>query len=107
MGTEKRIIDKNLTVGFLKSNTLQDVGEIVVYEHLNFDGEEWRTNLGYSYVGDDWNDKISSILIQSGTWEFFEHRDFQGASFRIGAGYYPELGIFGNFNDTISSFRQV
>ena len=47
--------------------------EIVVFQDINFGGAEWRTNLGYSYVGDDWNDKISSVIVISGTWQFFEH----------------------------------
>ncbi|HEY7078920.1 MAG TPA: peptidase inhibitor family I36 protein [Nitrososphaeraceae archaeon] len=41
--------------------------EIVVFEHKNFGGAEWRTNLGWSYAGDFWNDKISSVIVISGT----------------------------------------
>ena len=58
-----------------------------------------------SYVGGFWNDKISSIKIYSGTWEFFEDANYQGRSFRLNPGNYPNLGH--DWNDVISSFKQV
>ncbi len=82
--------------------------EVVVFEHIDFGGAEWRTNLTHPYVGDFWNDKISSIIVLSGTWEFFEHANFQGASTILGPGYYHwvETRPLPNMtNDTISSFR--
>lgn len=85
--------------------------EVVVYEHDDFQGFEFRTNLDILFVGDDMNDQISSIIVVSGVWEFFEHRDFQGASCRLGPGYYGSVelncGPHGVHNDTISSFRVV
>lgn len=61
-------------------------------------------NQDYPNFGDFWNDKISSIKIYSGTWDFFEHVDYQGQSFRLNAGNYPVLN---GWNDVISSFKQV
>lgn len=58
-----------------------------------------------SYVGDFWNDKISSIKVYSGTWEFFEHANFQGRSFQLTPGQYP--WVTNAWNDMISSFKQV
>lgn len=83
--------------------------EIVVFEDVNFGGSEWRTNLDYSYVGDDWNDSISSVIVISGTWQFFENANFGGASTVVGPGYYSfvENQPFNMTNDTISSFRVV
>lgn len=84
--------------------------EIVVYQDANWGGAEWRTNLDYSYVGDGWNDTISSIIVVSGTWQFFEHANFGGAtSNQLGPGYYSfvenrEVNIA---NDSISSFLVV
>jgi hypothetical protein len=85
--------------------------EIVVFEHRDFGGAEWRTNLGWRNLGDFWNDKISSIIIISGTWQFFEDSDFQpGHNRTFGPGYYSFVGN-GNFfpgsNDSISSFTIV
>ena len=82
--------------------------EVVVYKDANFGGDNWRTNLGWGYVGDYWNDSISSMIVISGTWEFFEHANFQGASTILGPGYYSwvEANPGPNMvNDTISSFR--
>jgi uncharacterized protein YkwD len=62
-------------------------------------------NQDYSYIGDFWNDKISSIKVYSGTWEFFEHANFQGRSFRLGPGEYPSFN--NETNDTISSFKKA
>lgn len=83
--------------------------EIVVFQDINFGGAEWRTNLGYSYVGDDWNDKISSVIVISGTWQFFEHANSGGASTTVGPGFYSwvENSPFNMTNDTISSFHAV
>jgi hypothetical protein len=36
--------------------------------------------------GSDWNDEVSSIKILSGTWQFFEHKDYQGSSTALGPG---------------------
>lgn len=60
---------------------------------------------GYSYVGDDWNDTISSVIVFSGTWQFFEHAGFNGARATVGPGWYQfvEDPQFNMQNDTISS----
>jgi Beta/Gamma crystallin len=60
---------------------------------------------GYGYVGDDWNDSISSVIVLSGTWQFFEHAGFQGAFTTVGPGWYQfvEDPQFNMQNDTISS----
>lgn len=84
--------------------------EVVVYKDSNFNNNsDWRFNLppgwGYSYVGDDWNDTISSVVVISGTWQFFEHAGFNGAFTTVGPGYYKfvEDPQFNMQNDTISS----
>lgn len=78
--------------------------EVVVYEHANYGGAEWRTNLNHSYVGDWWNDKISSIIVVSGTWRFFEHINYGGAFWDLGPGYYSWVEAANIPNDMISSF---
>jgi len=83
---------------------------MTVYQDANFvNTDYWSFNVppgwGWSYVGDDWNDKISSVVITSGTWQFFEHAGFAGASTIVGPGYYKfvEDPQFNMQNDTISS----
>lgn len=81
--------------------------EIVVFQHANFEGWEYRTNLNHSYVGNSKNDRISSIIVVSGTWEFFRDINFQGPSRRLREGYYPILEAVQIPNDSISSFKAV
>jgi hypothetical protein len=84
------------------------VPELVVYWDINFGGESWRTNLNYSYVGDHWNDQISSIIVVAGTWQFWRDANFRsgiaGERWVLGPGYYPWVQAVGIQNDTISSF---
>ena len=83
--------------------------EVVVYKDSQFSGDEWRFNLapgwGWSYVGDDWNDTISSVVVVSGTWQFFENAGFAPPSVIVGPGYYQFVGdaSFNQTNDSISS----
>jgi len=83
--------------------------EVVVYWDINFGGADWRTNLDWSYVGDNWNDQISSVIVISGTWQFFENSNYGGAAVTVGPGYYSfvENPAFNMANDSISSFRVV
>lgn len=91
---------------------MQIFPEIVVFQDINFGGNEWRTNLDTSYVGDYWNDTISSVIVISGTWQFFENANLGrdgGASTIVGPGYYSfvENPAFNMQNDSISSFQVV
>ena len=84
--------------------------EVVVYTDANFGGNEWRTNLNYSWVGSSWNDCISSIVVVSGTWVFYENANYGGAqSNPLGPGYYSwvESSDVNIANDSISSFKCV
>jgi hypothetical protein len=64
---------------------------------------------GYSYVGDSWNDSISSVIVFSGTWQFFENAGFNGARTTVGPGWYQfvEDPQFNMQNDTISAILCV
>lgn len=84
--------------------------EVVVYFDRNFGGPEWRTNLSYSYVGDYWNDQISSIIVVSGTWRFFEDSQTGapvGGHWDLGPGWYSWVEDLGIPNDTISAFEAI
>ncbi len=110
------------------------IPEIVVFEHANFRGREFRTNIlevpnvanltieyypAFVYfrrqdVGEivytQWNmnDQISSIIVVSGIWQFFRDINFQnpiGPELR--PDYYPWVGAINIPNDHISSFRCV
>lgn len=90
----------------LGAAAVQQLPEVQVFEHINFGGATWRTNLNYLYVGDFWNDKISSIIIVRGRWRFYQHRDYKGAYWDLsGPAYYPWVEAANIPNDIISSFR--
>ena len=96
------------------SRSLLPPGDIEVFQHDNFNangrdegGWHFRTALDAVYLGDDWNDDASSVIIYSGIWELFVDTDFQGRSIRLGPGYHGSLHAAGLGNDVLSSFRQV
>jgi hypothetical protein len=87
---------------------VQQLPEIEVFEHANFGGRSWRTNLNYTYVGDWWNDRISSIIIVRGRWRFYQHSNYNGAYWDLsGPAYYPWVEAANIPNDIISSFRFI
>ncbi|HXM00453.1 MAG TPA: beta/gamma crystallin-related protein [Rhizomicrobium sp.] len=77
----------------------------VVYWDIDYGGERFVTDHDVSYVGDHWNDKISSIKVISGEWEFFWDANYGGEALRLGPGRYRYVGD--HWNDQISSFRCV
>jgi hypothetical protein len=91
----------------VSSVTARRLPEIVIYEHIDFGGASERTNLNWYYVGDWWNDKISSIVIASGVWQFFQHWHYEGASWVLGPGYYRWVESANIPNDIISSFKCI
>lgn len=77
----------------------------IYYEHINFTGAsvEIREGTNRRYVGDKWNDKISSAACHTYCdMTIYEHRDFGGAKETIG-GYIENIG--GYWNDRISSMK--
>src|SRR5262249_2974520 len=77
----------------------------ILYEHANFAGHTFtiRGNYNLSYIGDRWNDKVSSIACNPYCEvTVFEHRDFKGRSWKVGANIQY---VGGGWNDRISSAR--
>lgn len=77
----------------------------ILFEHANFSGHKFtiRGNYNLSYIGSRWNDRVSSIACNPYCEAtVFEHRDFKGASWRVG-GNIQYVG--GDWNDLISSAR--
>ena len=79
--------------------------EVVIFEHRHWQGASFRTNLNVPWVGDWWNDRISGIIVASGTWKFYEHINYGGSSWELKQGYYEYISDFGVPNDVISSFQ--
>ena len=85
------------------------VYHVKVYWNGNFQGITKDHYLPVRFVGAGWNDKISSIIVISGTWRFFDGRDYdhEHAHWDLGPGYYPILPDYGVHDDAISSFAPV
>jgi hypothetical protein len=55
-----------------------------------------------------WDNSISSLIILSGTWEFFDNDDFTGTKMAtLGPGVYPRVTEKGLKDNSISSVRLV
>ncbi|MGO9699201.1 MAG: beta/gamma crystallin-related protein [Xanthobacteraceae bacterium] len=78
---------------------------VSVYWDADFKGERWDTEQNQRYVGNHWNDQISSIRVISGTWRFYWDADYGGEMVELKPGEYHYVG--GHWNDQISSFRCV
>ena len=77
------------------------------YEHAEFKGERRDIPFGIrrNYVGDHWNDKISSIACAPGCGlRAYEHRDFGGAKRMFNGN---TLYVGDSWNDQISSAEVV
>jgi beta/gamma crystallin len=79
---------------------------------IAFDGND-LTGDHTHIVGDigrlgKWENSISSLIILSGTWEFFDDDDFTGTNMAtLGPGVYPRVTEKGLKDNSISSVRLV
>jgi hypothetical protein len=82
---------------------------IILYEHVNFSGdhkhivERDERNLHT----DGWGDRVSSMDVLAGVWQFCQHVDFGGRQITLGPGSYPNIAAQGLANDSLSSVRRV
>ncbi|WP_183580476.1 beta/gamma crystallin-related protein [Mucilaginibacter sp. X5P1] len=84
------------------------IPEVVVYWDVNFGGADFRTNLNVNYIGDAWNDQVSSFIIVSGMWQFYKDANFiTPVGGVLGPGYYSWVENYGIPNDCISSYKCV
>ncbi|MBD2203612.1 peptidoglycan DD-metalloendopeptidase family protein [Calothrix sp. FACHB-1219] len=79
------------------------------YEHINFGGQKYVFDSSKSYVGNDSNDKITSLKIYQAP-TIYQHANFGGNAKTLAAGEYSSLlnfsnGSEGNWNDFISSIE--
>lgn len=97
-----------------ESSAPTQVPECVLFWHDNFqspdDHPAWTIYTGYYYLGDDWNDQVSSLIIKSGTWKFYKHANFNAGytdgpwEVQLGPGSYPNIPFP---NDELSSVELV
>ncbi len=78
----------------------------VAYWDWHLQGEALNLPPYVPYIGDHWNNQISSIEIHQGIWRFYIDANFQGDTIELGPGIYSWQN--GNeWNDSISSFQCV
>ncbi|MEO5882227.1 MAG: beta/gamma crystallin-related protein [Caldimonas sp.] len=80
--------------------------ELTLYEHRNFGGAQltlrgWTPSV--SSVG--FNDRTSSLVVDSGRWEVCTDADFKGSCVTVTRGEYPVLDA--TLNNRISSAREI
>lgn len=81
-------------------------GDLVIFEHSDFGGQAVPINGDVANLNQlRFNDKISSIVVNSGVWEICTDGYFRGRCYTID-GTVQRLS-HGGLNDTISSIRRV
>ena len=81
--------------------------ELVVYDHVGFKGAYARTNLSFHYLGDFWNDRISSLIVVSGIWRFYRDEYYKGDHWDLGPGFYESFFTEKGPDDVVSSFQAI
>jgi len=81
--------------------------EIVIYDHAGFGGAYARTNLAFHFLGDFWNDRISSLIVVSGVWRFYRDEYYKGDFWDLGPGFYESFFAEKGPDDVISSFHAI
>jgi hypothetical protein len=81
--------------------------ELIVYDHIGFKGAYARTNLSFHYLGDFWNDRVSSLIVVSGTWRFYRDEYYKGDHWDLGPGFYECFFTESGPDDVVSSFQAI
>lgn len=77
---------------------------VELYENTDYGGRSMSSQGSAFLKGQGFNDRVSSVVIRSGRWEFCSDADFRGRCVTLGPGSYANLINMG-FNDQISSLR--
>jgi len=78
---------------FAPESTTRQVPTVALFEHFHFIGGAELTFADWKYVGNWWLDKISSIWVIAGTWEFYSASDYKGDCWVYGPGLYDEVRV--------------
>jgi hypothetical protein len=82
-----------------------DIPQIIAFDNENFLGDHTHIFGNMKDLG-KWGNSISSMIILSGTWEFFDDEDFKGTVMgTLGPGMYANVTDKGIKNNSISSVR--
>jgi Beta/Gamma crystallin len=82
-----------------------DMPQIIAFDNENFLGDHTHVLGNMKDLG-KWGNSISSMVILSGTWDFFDDEDFKGTKIAtLGPGMYPRVADKGIKDNSISSIR--
>lgn len=80
-------------------------GEITLFTDADFRGRPLTVRAPITNMeGAGFNDRASSAIVRSGSWEICEHKDFGGRCIVLEPGEYR---MFDGFNDQASSVREL
>lgn len=97
-----------LVIDALAAGIQLHLPEVVVYQDENFGGWSYRTNLDVINIGDAMNDQVTSIIVVSGTWQFYRDENYGVPMGNpLPPGYYANVVNFGIENDAITSFKCI
>ena len=89
------------------SATVAGAADLMFYEHDNYAGRSFTaTGTVPNFADIGFNDRASSIVIRTGTWQICSDAYFRGRCVNLGPGEYPSLSRMG-LNDVVSSARPV
>jgi hypothetical protein len=77
---------------------------VQMFEHADYAGRSISSNGTANLANQGFNDRVSSIVIRSGRWEFCSDADYRGRCVTLGPGSYGKLDSY-DLNDAISSLR--
>jgi hypothetical protein len=81
--------------------------DISFFENDNFDGRRFTASSSISNFGSTgFNDRASSVVVRSGTWQLCSEAYFRGRCVTLGEGSYSSLTVMG-LNDRVSSARDL
>jgi Beta/Gamma crystallin. len=83
-----------------------ELPQIVAYDNEGLLGDHIHIFGNTPDLG-KWNNSISSMVIVSGHWEFFDEEDFKGTKHELGPGVYLKVQERGMKDNSISSIRLV
>lgn len=83
-------------------------GRITLFDAINFGGKSVSVdnNIG-NFQNINFNDKVSSVKVESGIWQLSEAANNKGDSIVLRPGSYNFVEDFGLDNDTLSSVKRV
>src|SRR5262245_38911226 len=87
--------------------TMASAAELTLFENDNFNDRRFRVNGSVNNLGGaGFNDRTSSVVVGSGTWQVYDDAYFREHCVTLQPGEYPSLRRMG-MNDRISSVREL